>query len=134
MIKLALRVAFNLSPCHFEPELVRAIIRMDDLGAADIDESPCPLGYTINIDHSIARQTGTSQRSMQLSDNIQEVRLTSDCYRVLFRETLCLGADIHSIVDGMTPFLAFLQRYFAKTRLSRFQNGNMPVTLLFRSG
>lgn len=123
-IKLAIQIIHNHLSSYFEPELIRTIIGMDDLAAADINgiHPSCTIQSTLI--HIIARKTGTCQRCLQGLDHIQRKQLACDSYVDLLRELLRLGADAHTVVDNMTPFQAFLQGYFGESTLPQFQTGN----------
>lgn len=119
-IKLALR----LLPSDLEPELIRTIIGMDDLTAADINEVQPFYTTSSTLIHTIAGTVGNFQRHLQQSYHVRGKHIAHDSYNELFRELLWLGADVHTIADGTTPFLAFLQGYFLNSTLSQFQSRN----------
>lgn len=117
-IQLALRIL----PSHFGPELIRTIIGMDDLTAADINEVQSSRATSRTLIHSTASCVGNCQRVLQQPDQVRSKKIECDSYNELFFELLRLGADVHTIANGMTPFLAFLEGYFLN--VSQFQNAN----------
>jgi hypothetical protein len=107
------------------PELIRTIIRIDDLEADDVNETHSLRFTRLTLIHAVANAMGVCQRHLQISDRTQEIQSTCDSWCSLCHEFLCLGIDIYGIVDGKSLFLAFLEGYFSKSTLSQFQNGNV---------
>ncbi|OJJ55021.1 hypothetical protein ASPSYDRAFT_439518 [Aspergillus sydowii CBS 593.65] len=122
-IKLALRVVHEYFLPHLEPGLIRTIIGMDDLAAIDINEIHFSWTTTTLI-HSTAFRVGLCQGDLQVSDPTRGARQAFDSYGDLLRELLRLGADVHAVVDGMTPLLAFLEGYFSVSTLPKFEDRN----------
>ena len=123
-IKLALQIFSGCLPSHFGPELIRSIVGMDDLVAADINEVQSFWTISSTLVHTTAQQVGDCQRYLQQSDNVRGKQLSCDPYNDLFRELLWLGADVHTIANDMTPFQAFLKGYFSMSTFSRLRNGS----------
>lgn len=127
-IQLALRIVNGSFWSHFEAELIRTIIGIEDLAAAGINEIPFSWTTPSTLIHSTASKIGNCQRCLQLPGHTRGKQQACDSYSDLLRELLRLGADVHAVVDGMTPFQALLQGYFSLLTPSRFQNGNNACT------
>lgn len=124
-IRLALPIVNQRFWFHFQAELIRTIIGMDDLAAADINND-IHFSWTKSstLIHAVAGKIGMCQRNLHLSYHARHQQQASDSHGDLLRELLRLGADAHTIANDMTSFQAFLQGYFLKSTLSQFQNGN----------
>lgn len=122
--ELALRVTINSVPFQFEPELIRTIIGTDVLEADDINYGQSLKSSQLKLIHCAARKLGQSQRYLQIFGCAQDRQLTCDSWSDLCLEFLRHSIDIHSIVDGRTLFLEFIQGYFSQSTLSPFQSGN----------
>ena len=110
---------------HDTPELVKTILREDQLKAESlqsITRSPVN-SRQITLVSCVARKMGwvhtllyhnSQSRQMHLHGGFEcgNQKLRCELWSGLFREFLLAGVNPHHIVDGKTPFLAFLQGYF----------------------
>lgn len=110
---------------HDTPDLVRTILREDKLeaeGLQFITSSPVN-SRQITLVSCVARKMGWLQALLtHISQSKQaygvggfeygKQKRRYDLWSTLFREFLSAGVKLHHIVDGKTPFVAFLQGYF----------------------
>jgi hypothetical protein len=106
-IKVALYIgAFYISSC-FVPELIRVIMGMDALETNDFKFQE----MDSTLIHCAARGMGVSERHLQEGSNADT--FNCDAWSHLFHDFLCIRIDIHGLVDGITPFLSFLDGYLS---------------------
>lgn len=107
-IKVALQIgAFYISVWSL-PELFRVILGTDVLEPNDFEF--CQDSNSTLI-HCAARGMGASERDFR--EGTSTDRSTCNAWGDLCHKFLCVGIDVHDLVDGKTPFLSFLDGYLS---------------------
>jgi hypothetical protein len=132
-VAVAARAASGVWDAYHMPEMIRTVLGESALGAELLQQEWASENdpATVTLVHSVAQKLGRSQAGMQLCrptrkpsqgakqfeaswTERQEFKRHKLCesWNRLFREFLLAGIDLHQIVDGKTPLIAFLQGYF----------------------
>jgi hypothetical protein len=116
-IEMAIDIAEWHGLCSDVPELFRTIIGQSNLESKDIQlESEVRLRRKTTLFHCVARNMGCWQREQEevYSKSAfynRDPGLGYELWHEIFQEYFCAGANIHHLVGGQTPFLAFLDGY-----------------------
>jgi hypothetical protein len=143
-IEVAARSASVPLDHHDTPELVRTILRGYKLEAESLQSiARSPVNsWQITLVSCVSRKMGWIQallhhksqpRQTYLEGNLdyENQKLRYNLWSGFFREMLLVGVNIHHIVDGKTPFLAFLQGYFG--RRDGLKEANLTCNLVIRA-
>lgn len=127
--------AYYAEEANDTPDLIKTVLGQNISEARDL-QTKCTLPFTakeITLMHCIAWKLGTSRaflqissrRSLTVDEGYQAFSRPADthCHNKwqaifeswngLFFDFLRVGVDVHQIVDGKTPFFAFLEGYLA---------------------
>jgi hypothetical protein len=137
-VAVAARAASGVWDTYHMPEMIRTVLGEGAFGAKTLQQEWPSENYARKVTratlvHSVAQKIGGSQAEIQRCHNParkpfhggkkfeaswierDEFRKQEKLYSswsCLFREFLIAGIDIHQIVDGKTPLIAFLRGYF----------------------